>query len=87
MIKASHITCISKILTDLCFTKQRIKAKNTFLRVVYSALIVKLCWQNIKKFAWDGAQSVRLEKGTIEFKNYFRQIPVPFKIYACWLWV
>ena len=29
-----------------------------------------------------GAQSVRLEKGTIEFKNYFRQIPVPFKIYA-----
>ena len=29
-----------------------------------------------------GAQSVRLEKGTIEFKNYFKQIPVPFKIYA-----
>ena len=28
------------------------------------------------------AQSVRLEKGTIEFKNYFKQIPVPFKIYA-----
>ena len=29
-----------------------------------------------------GAQSVRLEKGTIKFKNYFKQIPVPFKIYA-----
>ena len=27
-------------------------------------------------------QSVRLEKGTIEFKNYFKQIPVPFKVYA-----
>ena len=27
-------------------------------------------------------QSVRFEKGTIEFKNYFKQIPVPFKIYA-----
>ena len=27
-------------------------------------------------------QSVRLEKGTIEFKNYLKQIPVPFKIYA-----
>ena len=26
----------------------------------------------------NGAQSVR----TIEFKNYFKQIPVPFKIYA-----
>ena len=28
------------------------------------------------------AQSVRFEKGTIEFKNYFKQIPVSFKIYA-----
>ena len=30
----------------------------------------------------NGAQSVRLEKETIEFKNYFKQIPVPFKFYA-----
>ena len=30
----------------------------------------------------NGAQSVRLEKGTIQFKNYFKQIPVPFKIDA-----
>ena len=30
----------------------------------------------------NGAQSVRLKKGTIEFRNYFKQIPVPFKIYA-----
>ena len=27
-------------------------------------------------------QSVNLEKGIIEFKNYFKQLPVPFKIYA-----
>ena len=27
-------------------------------------------------------QSVRLEKETIEFKNYFKQIPVSFKIYV-----
>ena len=27
-------------------------------------------------------QSVRLEKGTIEFKKYFKQIQVSFKIYA-----
>ena len=32
-------------------------------------------------FSINGAQSVRREKGTIEFKNYFKQIPVPFKIY------
>ena len=30
----------------------------------------------------NGAKSVRLEKGTIEFKNYFKQMPVPFKIDA-----
>ena len=30
----------------------------------------------------NGAQPVRLEKETIEFKNYFKQILVPFKIYA-----
>ena len=29
----------------------------------------------------NGEQSVKQE-GTIEFENYFKQIPVPFKIYA-----
>ena len=28
------------------------------------------------------AQSVKLEQGTIEFENYFKQIPVPLKIYG-----
>ena len=30
----------------------------------------------------NGKQSVKLEKGIIEFENYFKQIPVPFNIYA-----
>ena len=30
----------------------------------------------------NGAQSVRLEKETIEFKIYFKQIPVSFKVYV-----
>ena len=30
----------------------------------------------------NGTQSVKLEKETIEFKSYFKKIPVPFKIYA-----
>ena len=33
-------------------------------------------------FDGNGKQSVKLEKGIIEFENYFTQIPVPFKIYA-----
>ena len=34
---------ISKILTDLCFTKQKIKTKNGFVEVVYSVLLEKVC--------------------------------------------
>ena len=30
----------------------------------------------------NGKQSVKLEKGIIEFENYFKQIPLSFKIYA-----
>ena len=30
----------------------------------------------------NGRQNVKLEEGFISFKNYSRQIPVPFKIYA-----
>ena len=30
----------------------------------------------------NGKQSVKLEKGIIKFENYFKQIPVPLKIYA-----
>ena len=33
-------------------------------------------------FSINCKQSVKLEEGTIEFENYFKQIPVPFKIYA-----
>ena len=30
----------------------------------------------------NGVQPVKVEKGIIKFENYFKQIPVPFKIYA-----
>ena len=33
-------------------------------------------------FSINGKQSIKREKGTIEFKNYSKQIPVPLKIYA-----
>ena len=40
----------SKILTNLCFTKQNIKIKYTFANVVCSVLVVKRFWTIIKKF-------------------------------------
>ena len=30
----------------------------------------------------NGKQSVKLKSGSISLKNYFKQLPVPFKIYA-----
>ena len=79
----NHIMCLTRILTDLCSTKQRIKTKNCFCKSClqcFSSINVlaehkKLC------LSINGAQSVRLEKGTNRFKNAFKQIPVPFKIY------
>ena len=48
----NHIICTSKNSTDLCFTKQKIKTKNGSVKVVYNVLVVKMCWQNIKKIVW-----------------------------------
>ena len=39
-------------IKDLCFTKQRVKTKNTFAKVVHSVLVVKICWEHIKKLVW-----------------------------------
>ena len=79
----NQITCTSKILIDLCFTKQS-KNKKWFCR---SCL---LCFSNENVLTkhkedcliYNGKQSVKLEEGIIESENYFKQIPVPFKIYA-----
>ena len=38
----NRIICTSKVLTDLSFTKQKIKTKNGFVDVVYSVLVVKV---------------------------------------------
>ena len=45
----NRFMCTFKILTDLCFTKQKIKIKNGFAKFIYSVLVVKMCWENIKK--------------------------------------
>ena len=50
------INCIMstlKILTDLFFTKQKIKTKTGSVKIVYSVLaVVKMRWQNIKKIVF-----------------------------------
>ena len=64
------------------FHKTEHKNKKYFCKSSLQCFISKNVSQNIKKFVWAlmVQQSARLEKQTIEFKNYFRQIPVSFKI-------
>ena len=76
--------CTSTILTDLSFTKQKRKTKNCFVRVVlqcFSSESVLITHKEIC-LSINGKQTVKLEKGIIKFENYFKQISVPFKIYA-----
>ena len=40
-MKISSIMSISKVLTNLCVIRQKIKIKNTFADVVYNVLVVK----------------------------------------------
>ena len=47
-MEINHIMYTSKILTDLCFTKQKMKIKNTFAKVVYSVSAVNMYWLSIK---------------------------------------
>ena len=74
--------CTLKILTGLCFIKN--KNKKWFCK---GCLQCFSCENILIKHKEDclsinGIQSVEVEEGTIEFKNYFKQLPVPFKIYA-----
>ena len=66
--------CTSKILTDLCSTKQRIKTKKYFCKSCLQCFSSKNVLTEPKKvcLSINGAQSVKLEKGTSEFKNYFK---------------
>ena len=51
-MKISRIMSISKILTDSCAIRQKIRIKNTFADIGYNVLVVKKSYKNIKKFVW-----------------------------------
>ena len=66
------------------FHKTKNKNKKNFCKSCLQCFSSKNVLTEHKKvcLSINGVKSVRLEKGTIEFKNYFKQIPVPFKVYA-----
>ena len=66
------------------FQKTKNKNKQWFCRSYLQCFSDKNMLTNHKEncLSINGAQSVKLEKRIIEFKNYCRQIHCPFKIYC-----
>ena len=78
----SHV-CINN-LDRFMFRKTKNKNKKWFCRSCLQCFSSESVFIKHKEncLSINGKQSVKLEKGTIEFKNYFKQTPVPSKIYA-----
>ena len=77
----SHYVYI-KDFNRFMFHKTKNKNKKWFCKSClqwFSSVLIK---HKENCLSINGKQSVKLEKGIIKFENYFKQIPVPFKIYA-----
>ena len=79
----SHYVYI-KYFDRYMFHKTKNKNKKWFCRSCLQCFSSESVLIKHKKncLSINGKQSVKLEEGIIEFENYFKQIPVPFKIYA-----
>ena len=81
-IKSHH--AYIKDINRIMFYKTKNKNKKYFCKSSLQCFSSKnvLTWHKEVCLSINGIQCVRLEKGTIKFKNYFNQIPVPFKVYV-----
>ena len=79
----SHYVCI-KNFNGFMFHKTKNKNKKWFCKGCLQCFSVVNILIKHKEdcLSINGMQSVEVEEGTIEFKKYFKQLPVPFKIYA-----
>ena len=79
----SHDVCI-KDSDRFIFYKTKNKNKKWFCRSCLLCFSSGSVLIKHKEYCLsiNGKQSVKLEKEIIEFKSYFKQIPVPFKIYV-----
>ena len=79
----SHYVYI-KDFNRLMFNKTRHKGKKYFCKSCLQCFSSENILREHKKdcLLINNGQNIKLEKGFIEFKNFNRQIPVPFKIYA-----
>ena len=75
-MKTNYTMCIS------CAIKQKNKNKRYFCKCYLQCFGSEKVLQKHKEncFIINGKQTVKLKSGSINFKNYFKQLPVPFKI-------
>ena len=65
--------CVYLRLTDLCFTKQKNKKKFFCKSCLQCFISINVLTEHRNVcLSINGAKSVKLEKGTIEFKKYFK---------------
>ena len=79
-MKVNHTMCISKILTYKTKNKNKKQFCKYCLKCFSSQKILIKHKENYLKI--NGKQIVKLKVGSIEFKNHFKQLAVPFKVYA-----
>ena len=79
----SHYVYI-KDLNTFMFHKTRNKNKKWFCKSCLQCFSSEKVLIKHKEdcLSINGVQSVNVEEGIIEFENYFKQLPVPFKIYS-----
>ena len=79
----SHYVYI-KYFNTFMFHKTKNKNKKWFCRSCLQCFSGENILKKHKEdcLSINGVQSVDVEEGTVEFKNYFKQLPVSFKIYA-----
>ena len=80
-MKISHITSILKILTDLSAKDNN---KKRFCRYCLQCFSSEKVVEEHQKVCLkiNGKQNLKLRSGSIKFKSHFKQLVVPFKIYA-----
>ena len=73
-----------KDFNRLMFNKTKNKSKKYFCGCCLQCFSSKIFLTEHKEncLVINGKQNVKLRKGSISFKNYSKQLPVPFKIYA-----
>ena len=83
-MKISRTMSISKILIDSFAIIQNIKVKKYFCRYCLRCFSIERILVEYRDnfLIINGKQSLKLKRGSIKFKNHFKQIAVSFKICA-----